>query len=579
MLYPFSLCIVANQVDRTNTRVSSHSFTMFPHFLFVATLLTGAVATSSYAPTSVRCPSSLVRVATGLSTDEETWATARKALADESLRSWLKATSSEFNTTGELPTLGLSISGGGYRALLTGAGVIQGLDENDSDVSTSGLYQALTYVSALSGGSWLLSSLADHNYPTVSSLLSSQWSTAFSNGLLDPTGILVVIAYAEILNDFTAKEFAHFTTTLTDVWGRLLGYQLLSGSDGGVASTLSGIQSKSNFASHRVPYPIMTALNDNIKQGYCVPQANASVWEFTPFEFGSWAPDINAFTLSQYLGSSLSNGVPTESTCVNGFDNLGFVLGTSSNVFNDIAALYSSLSSTMTTLCDASLGESGNTELGEAIVALEAIFPSIATGLTDILDLLYALYPNPFYNLTSASQVSSLPTLHMVDGGESGQTSPIFPHLLPGRNISLVIVNDNNGDTDSSLPNGTAIYDSYLASQSAGLSRMPVIPSPASYLSNYTSGAPIFFGCQNPDVVTLVWVPNTNITYASGIATFEFHVAAGVSDAMVANGNAVISRDNSAEWAVCLGCAILDAGGLSVPSSCEACFEEYCYVE
>ncbi|CZR69536.1 related to PLB1-phospholipase B (lysophospholipase) [Phialocephala subalpina] len=547
---------------------------MFPS-LFLATLISGAVATSSFAPTTATCPSSLVRIATSLSTDEETWRTARKTLADTSLRSWLS--DKGFETTAELPTLGLSISGGGYRALLTGAGVIQALDSDDSDVSTSGLYQAITYTSALSGGSWLLSSLADHDFPTVSSLLSSQWESAFSNGILAPNGWLALIAYAEILIDINAKESAGFTSTFTDLWARLLGYQLLSGSDGGVASTLSGIQSKSKFASHSIPYPIITSLNADLTTGSCVPEANSSVWELTPFEFGSWADEVNAFTPSKYLGSSVSNGAG--STCYTGYDNLGFVLGTSSNVFNDLAAIYSSLASTINTLCSATIGTVDDSTLGDVISALETVFPSLTADLASALDALYALYPNPFYNLASASQVSSQETLHMVDGGESGQTSPIFPHLLPARNVSLVIVNDNNGDGSvmPSYPNGTAIYKSYLAAKAAGLTRMPAVPSPISYLTNYTSGNPIFFGCKDSSVTTLVWLPNADYTYASGIATFELTFTSTVSKEMVANGAAVMSRNDSDEWAVCLSCAILDAGGLDVPSSCDACFEQYCY--
>jgi lysophospholipase len=554
---------------------------MLSSTLLVSGLLTGALATSSYAPTSVACPSSLVRLASGLSTSEAAWRAARKPLADTALRSWLKATNPAFDTTGTLPALGLAISGGGYRAHLTGAGVIQALDANDSDVSTSGLYQAITYHSALSGGAWLLSSLADHDYPTVSSLLSSQWSSAFSNGLLAPNGLWTLVSYAEILTDINAKENAGFRSSLTDLWARLLGYQMLSGASGGVASTLSGLQSKSNFASHNVPYPIITALNSDLKTGTCAPtQYNASVWELTPFEMGSWAPDVNAFTPSKYLGTTMSNGV-ANGTCVNGFDNLGFVLGTSSNVFNDIAAFYSSLTTTLDTICASSIGIEESNELGAAIAALETIFPSLTSDLSEAVEALYALYPNPFYNLASATSVSSMETLHMVDGGESGQTSPIFPHLIPERNVSLIIVNDNNGDypttTLPSYPNGTAIYASYMSAKHAGLKRMPVVPSPTAYFSNYTSGNPIFFGCKNSSVATIVWIPNTNVTYDSGISTFSLQYDSTLSEDMVANGNAVMSRGNSAAWATCLGCAILDAGGLKVPSSCEACFKQYCY--
>lgn len=552
--------------------ITLSNFTMFSLIFIASSLFSAAAATSKYAPTPATCPSSLVRIADGLSSEEGSWRTARKYLADDSLRTWLKTTNPDFNTSGELPTLGLSISGGAYRAMLTGAGVIQALDSRDSSVGTSGLYQALTYTSALSGGSWLLSSLADHDFPTVSSLLSSQWSTALNNGLLAPNGVLTILAYAQILFDIKDKESAGFTSTLTDLWARLLSYQLLSGSNGGVASTLSGIQSKSNFVSHNAPYPIITALNADLSTDACVPDTNASVWEMTPFETGSWGADVNAFTPSKYLGSS-ANG-----SCFTGYDNLGFVLGTSSHIFNDLAAIYSSLAPTLDTFCTTSLGMADTSDLGEAISALEAIFPSLTKDLAKTVDAFYALYPNPFHGLSSAPAVSSQDTLHMVDGGESGQTSPIFPHLLPARNVNLVIVNDNNGD-DSALPaypNGTAIYNSYLAAASAGLSRMPVVPSPSSY--DYT-GKPIFFGCKDPSVTTLVWLPNRADTYESGIATFTVQTSKAITAAMIDNGKAIMSRDNSSTWAQCLGCAILDSGSLNVPSSCDVCFEEYCFKE
>jgi lysophospholipase len=49
------------------------------------------------------------------------------------------------------PALGMTSSGGGYRALLEGSGVVQGFDGRDSTSNVNGLYQALTYESGLSG--------------------------------------------------------------------------------------------------------------------------------------------------------------------------------------------------------------------------------------------------------------------------------------------------------------------------------------------------------------------------------------------------------------------------------------------
>ncbi|CZT52134.1 related to PLB1-phospholipase B (lysophospholipase) [Rhynchosporium secalis] len=543
---------------------------MFALLIVVCAVFNLAAATSPYAPVPATCPSSLIRVADGLSPDESAWKTARKVLADNSLRAWLKATNPEFDTSGELPTLGMSISGGAYRALLTGAGFIQAMDSRDSAVRTSGLYQSLTYTSALSGGAWLLSSMADHDFPTISSLLANQWSSAFDHGLFAPRGgIQTVLGYRQILADINAKEKAGFTSSLTDLWARLLSYQLLDGADGGVASTLSGIQQKSNFISHNAPYPIITSLNVDLNKDACIPDADAAIWEITPFETGSWNPLVYAFMPSKYLGSTNGN-------CFTGFDNLGFVLGTSSHIFNGLAAVATGLGPTLDTFCSATDGTADTSSLGKVMNAVIKKFPSLTERMNKAIDAFYALYPNPFYGFPSALAVSAQKTLHMVDGGESGQLNPILPHLLPARNVGLVIINDNAGDARKipSYPNGTAIYVSFLAAKAAGLTRMPTVPSPSGY--HYT-GEPIFFGCHDVNVTTLVWVPNRKDTYESGIDTFTFQTSKETTAAMIANGKAVMSKDGTSEWAQCLGCAIMDAGGQSVPSSCGACFDKYCF--
>ena len=68
-----------------------------------------------------------------------------------------------------LPNIGIALSGGGYRALLNGAGAIQAFDSREDNGTASGhlggLLQASTYVAGLSGGSWLTGSIfVSHAY-------------------------------------------------------------------------------------------------------------------------------------------------------------------------------------------------------------------------------------------------------------------------------------------------------------------------------------------------------------------------------------------------------------------------------
>lgn len=114
-----------------------------------------------------------------LETREASYIAARKPLADEALKSWLSQgnlTSAVYGgdfasvNSSSLPTISIALSGGGNRAALFGAGVMSAMDgRNASSVAkgTGGLLQATTYLSGLSGGSWLLSSYISQNMPEI----------------------------------------------------------------------------------------------------------------------------------------------------------------------------------------------------------------------------------------------------------------------------------------------------------------------------------------------------------------------------------------------------------------------------
>ncbi len=166
-----------------------------------------------------------------------------------------------------------------------------------------------------------LSSLAGNDYPTISALQTDLWTTAFAESDLVPANLGVGGAYAQITADVVAKDAAGFPPTIVDAYGRLLSYQLLKGPD----IEMSTITGYDNFTSHKAPYPIITALNVETATGACIPSNNSVIYEFSPFEFGSFDAGVNAFTQTKYLGTSLSNGSPTKATCETNYDNLGMI--------------------------------------------------------------------------------------------------------------------------------------------------------------------------------------------------------------------------------------------------------------
>ncbi|KIX92539.1 uncharacterized protein Z520_11715 [Fonsecaea multimorphosa CBS 102226] len=543
-------------------------------------------AVSGYAPYPATCPSTqLVRTATGISDSEASYIAQRYQKASQALGTWLKNVDESFEAgqgswgghggwsdwggsgTGKAPVLALASSGGGYRAMLAGAGIVKGFDSREANqTGVSGIYQALTYHAGLSGGSWLLSSIAGNNFPTISSLQSNLWNTTIQDSLLAPEILLSPQAapiYSAVEADIQAKRAAGFQTTVIDPWGRLLSYALLHGADGGVADTLSGIASLSNFTSHNAPYPLITSLgSDRTINGVCIPQANATQYEFHPYEFGSWDDGVNAFVVSEYLGTSFSNGQPNGS-CITNYDQLGYVLGTSSNVYGSICSPIPAVNST---------GTSSNT-LVEDLAALAA------PGQPGVPESgVFGLYPNPFHNFPSSSLVSAQPTLELVDGGVgvAFQGNPIWP-FLHRENVDVLIVNDNSADTAGNFPNGSEIYHTYQAATAAGLTRMPVIPPPATFVSESLNQRPTFFGCNSNDTLTIIFIPNYNYTFDSGTSTTKIQYYANQTDAMIANGVQTANCGGEANWPLCLGCGIMKKSGETLPGGCAACFDEYCF--
>ncbi|KAH8695192.1 lysophospholipase [Talaromyces proteolyticus] len=528
-------------------------------------------STNAYAPVTTTCPTTtLLRSATGLNSEEAQYRENRKKLADGALKRWLSKTSTGFQTEDvELPTIALATSGGSYRALLTGAGIIQALDERDSNVSTSGLFQAITYQSGLSGGSWLLPSFAGNNWPTITLLKDSFWLDSFSNGLLAPQNLSLVDVYNQVIQDLLAKSAAGYEPTLTDSWGRLLSYQLFPGPDYGRGLEMSALVSLSNFTNCMVPFPIITALGVKTWEGQCMPGPNATQYEFTPIEFGSWDNDVSGFADLKYLGTSMSDGKPVaEDKCTTNFDNLGFVLGTSSNLFN-----YLCVSAPQN--------------------AYDFLTPEIISTLEDLLDDVhqqtfrdeYAVYPNPFRNWNSstgifndANPVSNQEELYIVDGGDALQSNPIWPMLQPERGVDVLLVNDNAADTKTNYPNGSEILMTYVESFNQNLTRMPYIPSMEIFLDEGLNTRATFFGCDDADKITIVYLPNYNFTYPSGQWTYKLEYTRDETNGMINNGMAVATQNDTDEgWGTCIGCAIMGKAGAGLPAECDACFQKYCY--
>ncbi|KAI8855236.1 acyl transferase/acyl hydrolase/lysophospholipase [Chytridium lagenaria] len=179
---------------------------------------------------------------------EKEWVEKRETKAREAWKRYLDNAGLEgfdvdaFVKKEKLPRVALAFSGGGSRALLVGAGVIKALDER-----TGGILQLSTYISGLSGGSFLIGSLFTTNFETTTTS----------------------------------------TTTLK----------------------MSNLANETAFKNYETPYPVVV-WNERVP-GEKDVGFYANIWESTFFETGSWSPMISAFVKTEYLGTTIDKGIPT----------------------------------------------------------------------------------------------------------------------------------------------------------------------------------------------------------------------------------------------------------------------------
>ncbi|KAI5357062.1 Putative lysophospholipase, catalytic domain, Acyl transferase/acyl hydrolase/lysophospholipase [Septoria linicola] len=515
---------------------------------------------TDYAPKPVGCPSSaLVRPAQGLNANEAQYFKNRKAKADKALAAWLKL-KGKFSTKSQ-PSVAFTSSGGGYRAFLEAAGVVQALDARDGNFTTSGIFQGLTYEAGLSGGAWFLSSFSGNNWPTVSSLRDGLWEEAFQAGLLLPANILASDEYPEIIVDVVAKDAAGFDNTIVDPYGRLLSYQFLYGEDGGDDIRMSTLTTFSNFTSYNVPYPVITALGvDNSYDGQCYPTLNATQYEFGPYEYGSWDQGVSAFASTKYMGSDLTNGKPTKAgQCIEHYDNIGYVFGTSSDIFPGICQVVTPVNSS-------------NTDLSNFLQDIISV--SQPASFQD----LFGIYPNPFKGYARSTAVKDDKLITMADGGLAGQNVPIWPFIQPARTIDVLIASDNSADTSDNFPNGTEIRQTYINAQAAGLTKMPYIPDVAEFVSKGLNKRATFFGCDEPNTTFIIYLPNVAYKFPSNQPTSKVQYSVAETNGMIENGNAIATQNGDEGWGFCFACGIKARDGKAkLPQGCNACFTKYCY--
>ncbi|KAI9926012.1 hypothetical protein ASPWEDRAFT_37916 [Aspergillus wentii DTO 134E9] len=554
-------------------------------------------APSGYTPKNVTCPATRpsIRSASSLSSNETEWLKTRRQETIQPLKDLLNhldISGFDANTyidnhksnVSNIPNIAIAASGGGYRAMLNGAGAIKAFDSRIYNATTKGhlggVLQAATYVAGLSGGSWLVGSIYINNFTTISDLQTYEKGAVWqlSKNIFEgpDTGGIRLFSeasyYKDLYDAVEGKTDAGFKGSLTDYWGRALSYQFINDSNGGIDYTWSSIAETEDFKAAKMPMPLVVA--DGRGQGELIIGSNSTVYEFNPWEFGSFDPTVYGFAPLEYVGSKFEKGeLPDNATCVRGFDNAGYIMGTSSTLFNQGMLVLDNSSAVPDFL------KSG--------------VEKILTAFDDHDDDIAVYSPNPFYRYRDASTAyAGAPDLDVVDGGEDNQNVPLHPVIQPERHVDVVFAIDSSADTDYSWPNGASLVATYERSlNSTGIGNgtaFPSVPGQNTFINLGLNTRPTFFGCDPANITgeapLVVYLPNYPYTFYSNTSTYKMTYSDEERDNMITNGYEVVTRGNGTEdskWPTCVGCAIisrsLNRTNTAVPEVCNQCFQQYCW--
>lgn len=478
---------------------------------------------------------------------------------------------------------------------------LDGRNTSSVDAGLGGFLQCATYATGLSGGSWFLSSWAIHDAPSPAQLVLGSDSNDtlgwhLENGLLVPDGVLGFFGdnqdyYDALEADVNEKQKAGFNVSITDLWGRALAYHFAPGTTDdnyfstdaahGVGYQFSDIAQQPSFVNHNMPFPLVVAnleTKENIQPNSTtvIPLGN-TVFSFSPYEFGSFDPMLSAFIPTQLTGTALNSGRPQDDqSCVNGFEEFSFIIGTSSSLFN--AALH---------LASQAAADS------ELVDVLFHLLGDLGLDSEDA-DNFYALYPNSFRGVAADTFGSSdAETLLLVDGGENGENVPLNPVLASAREVDVIFAIDSSADTEESWPNGTALLASKERTKMLdGAYTLPTFPESAEeFVGGGFNARPTFFGCQEsesaaPLVVYMPNAPGTEDDYDTNTSTFKLQYDVEEASAFINTIQMTATRGKAEpgkkddQYPACLACAVFERGrvraGLERSDVCKSCLKEYC---
>jgi lysophospholipase len=552
--------------------------------LMVLPLVFSWSPSGGYAPASIDCPEGpLIRPANKTSNLEREFLPKRRKITKAALLDLVERIDIDFDAKSIIDSadisIGIALSGGGLRGMFVEAGQIAAMDNrtpgSNQPNHLGGLLQASTYVTALSGSAWLLSSMYMNNFTTVHELAASRLLWNFAGGLFnpgvgrDPGGTHPV---GNLVQDILDKTNVGFHVTTNDLWGRILSRVTVDLDNGGPSLEWSDMTQWKWFQNGEAPFPIVLLGDRN--------SPHPAMYELTPDELGSYDPSVFAFTPLRYLGSKVKNGYPN-GTCIAGFGTVSFLVGAATSAFDSVI-------------------NRGISDLGGSLGdALLDVFGRLVKK--EVYDL-SIVRPNPFdgyqcpYNLAS-NFTTGTDTIYLADCGFTRQVIPFQPLLLHERAVDVIFASDNTLNTEHFWPAGLSMGASYHRQFEVQVDfenpvAFPHVPDSNTFINKGLVNEPTFFGCNASNLTSLgpipppliVYMANQPYTYWTNTSTSRLLYNRTEIHGFLNNGYNIMTQMNgtmNSEWTACVICAVVhrenERRGIEPSPLCQRCLNRYCW--
>lgn len=414
-----------------------------------------------------------VRQGTALGSEEQAYRAARHARSKQALEKLLGRTLSDAH----VPVIAFCGSGGGYRAMTSTLGFLQG-------AQAAGLYDAAMYQVGLSGSTWAIAGL------TQSKLDLTAYINQIKSRLAVDTA--AGIEWDRVVLALVKKAAFGQTIGSVDLYGAVLGEHLLAGL-GGVSNPQEMYLSDQTevVARGTTPFPIYTAIMDSTIPG---ATTRAYSWvEFSPYEVGT--TDFGgAFIPTWALGSPFDKGASKEILPPQLLDYLMGIWGSAFTPnMKDVIKIYQEKMSTKSIM--KILGVSFPAEIIRPILSL--LESALIGSWIAEQRVAPATVANWMKGLTSS--VASQNSVTLVDAGIQFN-NPTVPLLRPERAVDVILILDASNEV---LTGGTGeLRKAEQYSRDHGLKFPPI-----DYTKASSANCAVFEDPKDPTVPVVVYLP------------------------------------------------------------------------